>query len=99
MVPSDFFCDDQSKRPTLTAPTDIKSHEKKLLCLAIEKRCDNMIALCSKCYTSWNNNTGKITVKATKCKDVSIKQDPLKHTYYCDIIANGTTESGHNTDL
>ncbi len=98
-APSDFYCSDESKRPVLTTPAEIKAHEKKLLGLAIEKQGDNMVALCPKCYTSWNDDNGKITVKATKCKGVSIKQNPLKHTDYCDIINNNTTKLGRNTNL
>ncbi len=98
-APSDFYCSDETKRPVLKTAAEIKAHEKKLLGLAIEKQGDNMVALCPKCYTSWNDDNGKITVKATKCKGVSIKQNPLKHEDYCNIINFGTTKLGRNTNL
>ncbi len=98
-APSDFFCSDESKRPVLSSKAEIKAHEKKLLGLAIEKQGDNMVALCPKCYTSWNETDGVIQTKAIKCKGVSIKQNPLSHLDYCDIIFKGETKKGHNTGL
>ncbi|KAI5550094.1 DNA/RNA polymerases family, partial [Trichomonas vaginalis G3] len=41
-------------KPKLKNKAEEKAHEKKLLGLAIEKQGDNMVALCPKCYTSFN---------------------------------------------
>ncbi len=99
-APYDFYCSDESKRPVLNTKAERKAHEKKLLGLAIEKQGDNMIALCPKCYTSWNEDeNGVIKVKATKCKGVSIKQNPLKHTDYCDVIFKGKIIDGENKGI
>ncbi len=99
-MPYDFYCSDETKRPQLTTPKERKAHEKKLLGLAIEKQGDNMVALCPKCYTSWNEDEdGVVKIKATKCKGVSIKQNKLSHTDYCDVLFNSTTKEGSNTGL
>ncbi len=98
-APFDFYCSDESCRLTLTTKKEQKSHEKKLLGLAVEKQGDNMIALCPKCYTCFDGTLEDGTTKATKCKGVSIKQNPLKHQDYCDVIFKNTTKDGKNTNL
>ncbi len=100
-APYDFYCSDESKRPTCDTPRLRKAHEKKLMGLAVEKTFDSMVALCPKCYTGWleDESTGVITVKATKCKGINIRQNPLKHTDYCDIIFKGGVKDGTNTGI
>lgn len=71
-----------------------------MLALAVEKQGDNMVALCPRCYTMWNElHDGTINMKASKCKGVSIKQNPLKHTDSCDVHFGNTTIRGTNTNL
>ena len=103
-APYYFFCNDESKRPTLTTKIEQKAHEKKLLGLAIEKQGDNMIALCPKCYTSWDNieNTPCTfgPTIALKMKGVSKKQNAyIKPENYLDIINDGVTFDGENINL
>ena len=54
-----------------------KSHEKKLLGLAIEKQGDNMIALGPKCYTSWNNDNKTLSLKMK-----GVQKNQNKHITY-----------------
>jgi len=103
-APHYFFCNDESKRPVLTSKIEQKAHEKKLLGLAIEKQGDNMVALCPKCYTSWDNRenvpgTFGPTI-ALKMKGVSKKQNThIKPENYLDIINDGITFDGENINL
>ena len=53
--------------------------EKKILGLAIEKEGENCIALCSKCYTIWNNDG---TTKSLKLKGVSLKKNKIVSSDY-----------------
>ena len=53
--------------------------EKKLLGLAIEKEGENCIALCSKCYSIWNNDG---TTKSLKLKGVSLKKNKIVSSDY-----------------
>jgi len=62
-----------------------------------------MIALCAKCYTSWNGSLEDAVnghmIKAIKCKGVSIRQNPMTSRNYYDVITNGTTFNGKNINL
>ena len=62
-APFDFFCYNEGVRPKFSTKSEEKAHEKKLLGLAIEKQGDNMIALCPKCYTSFNDDKKTIALK------------------------------------
>ena len=53
--------------------------EKKILGLAIEKEGENAVALCSKCYTIWNNDG---TTKSLKLKGVSLKKNKIVSSDY-----------------
>jgi hypothetical protein len=73
-----------------------KSHEKKLLGLAIEKQGHIMIALLPKTYTQFNND-GKAKLKL---KGVQLRQNPhLTKDSYSEIIQNGIAISGQNNTL
>ena len=106
-APFDFFCFNESVRPKLTTKAEQKAHEKKLLGLAIEKQGDNMIALCPKCYTSYNNVEGEsefdlydIKTIALKMKGVSKAQNKhLTPQHYIDIIEKELTFDGENVNL
>ena len=73
--------------------------------LAIEKQGDNMVALCPKCYTSWDNiNNSSLgsfgPTIALKMKGVSKKQNShIKPENYLDIINDGITFDGENINL
>jgi hypothetical protein len=73
-----------------------KSHEKKLLGLAIEKQGHNMIALGPKCYTQWNDE-GKAKLKL---KGVQLRQNKhITQESYSEIIDKGGVISGQNNTL
>ncbi|KAI5546419.1 hypothetical protein TVAGG3_0136240 [Trichomonas vaginalis G3] len=88
-APFDFFCFDEKFKPKLKNKAEEKAHEKKLLGLAIEKQGDNMVALCPKCYTSFNGSIDGSDFKkiAQKMKGVSLRQNKqLTPKNYLDII-------------
>ncbi len=64
-----------------------------------------MIALCPKCYTSWNGNdaTNRKMSKAIKCKGASLKQNPMTSQNYVDILMSDSikkqTFNGRNINL
>jgi len=71
-------------------------HEKKILGCCIEKVGDNMIALCPKCYTIFNNKQ----CIALKSKGVNLKQNKqITYKDYLDIVNNGNLVMGTNTNL
>ena len=99
-APYDFFCFDEKYRPVLKTKEEQKAHEKKLLGLAIEKQGDNMIALCPKCYTSYNGTSEILKVIAMKIKGVSLKQNKqLRPEHYLRIITESVTFDGANINL
>ena len=99
-APYDFFCFDEKYRPILKTKEEQKAHEKKLLGLAIEKQGDNMIALCPKCYTSFNGTSDILKVIAMKIKGVSLKQNKhLRPEHYLRIITESVTFDGANINL
>lgn len=101
-APFDFFCFNDKFKPKLNNKAEEKAHEKKLLGLAIEKQGDNMIALCSKCYTSFNGEIGTDSFKrlALKMKGVSMKQNKqLTSDKYLNVVKNGVTYDGENIGL
>ena len=99
-APYDFFCFDEKYRPKLATKEEQKAHEKKLLGLAIEKQGDNMIALCPKCYTSFNGTSDLIKVIAMKIKGVSLKQNKhLTPEHYLRVITESVTFDGANVNL
>ena len=96
-APFDFFCYNEGVRPKFSTKSEEKAHEKKLLGLAIEKQGDNMIALCPKCYTSFNDDKKTI---ALKMKGVNAKQNKhINSESYKDIVENGGKVSGQNSIL
>lgn len=108
-APYDFFCFDESRRPKVNTLSDKKAHEKKLLGLAIEKQGDNMVALCPKCYTSWNDEyidpetldtTQEVKVIAIKMKGVSKAQNKqIEPGNYLDIVEKDVKFDGENINL
>ncbi|KAI5546883.1 CBG23764 family [Trichomonas vaginalis G3] len=101
-APYDFFCFDQKYKPKLKNKMEEKQHEKKLLGLAIEKQGDNMIALCPKCYTSFNGHLKETDFKkiAMKMKGVSLKQNEhLTPENYYQILKDGVSFDGKNITL
>ena len=108
-APYDFFCFNEEVRPKLTTKAEKKAHEKKLLGLAIEKQGDNMIALCPKCYTSYNyeridpetmETTKEEKTIALKMKGVSKAQNKhLTHWEYEWVVEEGMTFDGENVNL
>jgi hypothetical protein len=82
--------------------------DKKLLGLAIEKQCENMLALAPKtCFCSVNSKNNKpwidfanIKTTATKCKGYSI-QGKFNFKDYFDVYANRKTlqETNNNMQL
>lgn len=52
----------------------------------------NIVALCHKRYTYLDEDqAGMIQLKAIKCKNVSIRQNPLKHTDNCAVLDDDKT--------
>ncbi|KAI5512099.1 DNA/RNA polymerases family [Trichomonas vaginalis G3] len=101
-APFDFFCFDEKFKPKLKNKAEEKAHEKKLLGLAIEKQGDNMVALCPKCYTSFNGSIDGSDFKkiAQKMKGVSLRQNKqLTPKNYLDIINDKVIFDGQNINL
>lgn len=99
-APYDFFCFDEKYKPKLTTKEEQKAHEKKLLGLAIEKQGDNMIALCPKCYTSFNGSLDLVQLIAMKIKGVSLKQNKhIQPEHYLRVITESITFDGANINL
>ena len=99
-APYDFFCFDEKNKLKLETKVEQKAHEKKLLGLAIEKQGDNMIALCPKCYTSFNGPIELAKLIAMKMKGVSLKQNKdFTPEHYLRIIVESTTFDGMNINL
>jgi hypothetical protein len=78
-TPSSFYSSNNSK-PTFNSKIQKIQFDKKLLGLAIEKQCENMIALAPKTYSCSVND--KTTV--TKCKGYN-KQEKLYFKDYFDV--------------
>jgi len=83
-----------------------KLNEKKLLGYCLEKGGDNMVALCPKCYTVWDNeiiidDKGEAVNKPQlKAKGVSLKQNKnITQEDYLSIVNNGGSITGINTTL
>jgi hypothetical protein len=78
--------------------------DKKLLGLAIEKQCENMLALAPKTYScSINTDKNKpwlngIKTTATKCKGYSI-QGKLNFKDYFDVYNNRNVVLGTNNNM
>ena len=73
------------------------AHTKKMLGLAIENQGDNMIALGPKCYTSWNNDGKKLSLKN---KGVDIKQNShITCNSYIEILTEQNICTGKNSTL
>jgi hypothetical protein len=70
--------------------------DKKLLGLAIEKQCDNMVALAPKMYTCYNAGDKYIS---RKVKGISIRQNDLQVKDYRDTLLNKSVVMGTNTNL
>jgi hypothetical protein len=98
-APYDFYCFDESKRPVFSDPLSMKAHEKKLLGLAIEKQGDNMLALCPKCYTTWNADDTSNPI-SLKMKGVSKRQNKsINASHYLDVLFNDAKIDGTNINL
>ncbi|KAI5548200.1 DNA/RNA polymerase superfamily [Trichomonas vaginalis G3] len=101
-APFDFFCFNEKFKPKLKNKAEEKAHEKRLLGLAIEKQGDNMVALCPKCYTSFNGSIDGSDFKkiAQKMKGVSLRQNKqLTPKNYLDIINDKVIFDGQNINL
>jgi hypothetical protein len=80
--------------------------DKKLLGLAIEKQCENMLALAHKTYSCSINTTknkpwidfNNVKTTATKCKGYSI-QGKLNFKHYFDVYADRKTLQGINNNM
>ena len=108
-APYDFFCFDEKNKPQLKTKAEQKAHEKKLLGLAIEKQGDNMVALCPKCYTSFNEEYIDPETMETiqEAKTIALKMKGVNKTQnkhispgsYLDILDYETTFDGENVNL
>ena len=101
-APYDFFCFNQSFKPKLNTEAERKAHEKKLLGLAIEKQGDNMIALCPKCYVSFNKEYKDPESKliALKMKGVAKSQNlHINPGCYIDVLEHALKFDGENVIL
>jgi hypothetical protein len=81
--------------------------DKKLLGLAIEKQCENMLALAPKTHSCSVNNSknnkpwidfNNIKTTATKCKGYSV-QGKLNFKDYFDVYAERSTLQGTNNNM
>jgi hypothetical protein len=92
--PGNFYSSDNSN-PTFKTKLEETQFEKKLLGLAIEKCCDDMIALAPKVYTCKNKdkytNKGKGVVKS--------KLDNLRFDDYKDVLINENIISGESNNI
>jgi hypothetical protein len=89
-TPSSFYFSDNNN-PTFNSEIQKIQFDKKPLGLAIEKQCENMIALSPKTYSCSVND--KIT--ATKCKGYT-KQGKLYFKDYFDVYAERKFLQGIN---
>jgi hypothetical protein len=92
-TPSNFYSSNNSN-PVFENETKRMAFDKKLLGLAIEKQCENMIALAPKTYSCSINtdknkpwiNFNNIKTTATKCKGYS-REGKLNFRDYFDVYA------------
>jgi hypothetical protein len=105
-TPSSFYSSNNSN-PTFNSEMEKMKFDKKLLELATEKQCENMLALAPKTYScSINldkNNKPWIDFKnikttATKCKGYSIK-GKLNFKDYFDVFAERSSLQGTNNNM
>jgi hypothetical protein len=95
-APSNFALIYESKRPIFTTKKEKISFDNKLLGMAIEKECESMIALCSKCDTTFNQNEKE----KMKLKGLSLNQNPeINKQNYIDAINDKKIAHGKNTTL
>jgi hypothetical protein len=83
-----------NNNPTFKYETERMAFDKKLLGLAIEKQCENMIALQPKTYSC----SVDIKTTATKCKGYS-KQRKLYFKDYFDVCTEKKIIQGTNNNM
>jgi hypothetical protein len=91
--PSNFYSTDNSN-PKFETDLEKMCFDKKILGVAIEKRCDSMIALASKMYTCYNENK---TVK-TACKGFRGVAN-MSHVDYKKVYDEKTIFTGTNINF
>jgi hypothetical protein len=93
------YVEDLPKDTSKDEIINVLSDEKKLLGLAIENEKENMIALCPKCYSLFNDeeiDSGKAKMRV---KGVSLKKNKLCPNNYKGVIENKDNVNATNVNL
>jgi hypothetical protein len=97
-APSSFYSTNNTN-PSFDTPKAQMAFDKKLLGLAIEKECENMIALAPKLYTCFNTEDACDKVISRKVKGVSLRQNDIQVSDYKNTLLNKSVVGGSNTNL